>query len=47
MTNWWVILVLGIWFFATVGAIVTKKNDPYGPAALITLFIGLGWLIIR
>jgi len=47
MINWWVILVLGIWFFATVGAVVTKKNDPYAPAALITLFIGIGWLITR
>jgi hypothetical protein len=42
-----VILILGIWICATVGAWKTKDSDPYGAALVATFLIGFGYLASR
>ena len=42
----YIVLILGIWFFATIGAIATKDSDCISYAFLITLLIGFGYLIL-
>jgi hypothetical protein len=40
-----VILILGIWLLATIGAAITKQTEPYGAAMVITFCIGFGYLV--
>ena len=45
--NWFVVLVVGIWTIAGMATIFTKKEDHLQTAALTTVIIGIGYLILK
>lgn len=46
--NWWVILILGIWFSAAIGNFAqVNQPSPFVMACITTICIGIGYLIFR
>lgn len=43
----WVKLILGIWFCAALGSFATKDADCFAWAGIVTILIGIGYLIIN
>ncbi len=46
MINWWVVLILGIWFFGAVASFATKSADCIAWAGVVTILIGIGYLML-
>lgn len=47
--NWWVILILGIWFSAAIGNFSPNAADsaPFLAAFFATVLIGIGYLLLK
>jgi len=45
--NWWVVLILGIWVCGAVTALFTNDSDALGYPLLATMFIGLGYFLLK
>jgi len=46
--NWWVILIIGIWFSAAIGNFspFAESTEPFAYAFLVTICIGIGYFLI-
>jgi len=45
--NWFVVLITGIWFSASIGEVSTKNGNCVLCALLATIFIGIGYFILN
>jgi hypothetical protein len=44
--NWFVVMILGIWICAAVGALRQKDaSNAFGPAAIVTIIAGIGYFL--
>ena len=45
--NWIAIIIISIWFAAALGTAFSKDSQCMGAAALTTIAIGIGYLILK
>jgi len=43
--NWFAVTIISIWLLVTIGVIITKDSSAYIVAFLVTLFLGVGYLM--